>query len=150
MDTHRLSKHSVQNLVVSCIDFRFNNDMYDAIKNSFAIDEFDEIKLAGGAGNLALLGNTREERKETVLADLELAIRAHQVTHIYLLTHHNCGAYALSGHAFPKELSIDEREFHAAELQAARELIKEKFPDVHVHVGFVAVKPENILEIISY
>jgi carbonic anhydrase len=144
---NRLSQHTVQNLVISCIDFRFNNDLYDAVKKTFGISDFDEIKLAGGAGNLGLLGEKETSRQKTVLDDVALATKAHHVTDVYLLTHQNCGAYAMAGHAFSKELGADEQDFHTRELTSAKQTIATHFPDVTVHTGFVHVLPDNSIAI---
>lgn len=146
-NTNRLSKHHVENLVISCIDFRFKDDIGNAIKETFNISDYDEIKLAGASGNLAGLGT--EERLKTVLADLSLAVSAHQVKNIYLLTHQNCGAYSKAGHSFPIELSPEEVDFHKNELESAKKIVIEKFPSVLVHTGFVEVESDDKLHIIS-
>ncbi len=137
----RLAKHQVKNLVVSCIDFRFRGDMHQALQDAFGIDDFDEIKLAGGGGNLATLG--RGERCKMVLDDIGLALKAHGVENVYLINHQNCGAYALSGSAFPKEITDEEREYHRDELASAAAMVKELYPNVNVVTSWAHVHPET-------
>lgn len=137
----RLSRHSVKNLVVSCIDFRFTADMHKAIFDTFGVDDFDEIKMAGGGGNLAHLAT--EERKKTLLDDISLAINAHGVENVYILTHQNCGAYAKSGKAFPKELSDEEKDYHCSELCLAHSVLAELFPKANIFTAFAHVDPAD-------
>lgn len=143
----RLSRHRVKNIVISCIDFRFGGDLPKALAE-IGVEEYDEIKLAGGAGNLA--GLSTPERIKTIMDDFTLAIKTHLAENIYLLNHQNCGAYGMAGHDFPpesKKSESNEINFHRSELKKAAGFVKGRFPRVSVKAGFVKVMLDDALKI---
>ncbi len=142
MQKKLLDQHTTDTAVVGCIDFRFREHFPKAIADTFGITEFDDIRLAGAAGNLVLFG---DERRDILLADLELAVSAHKVQRIVLLGHQACGKYGSCGHTFTEPTA--EEAFHADTLKKAQMLLKEKFPSVEVLLGFTAVADDDTVVI---
>jgi hypothetical protein len=111
------------------------------IKDTFGLKDFDCLLLAGGSMNLA--SPKKPGRHETVIDDIDLAVKAHGVEHLILLNHQNCGAYASVGKSFSK--SKEEHGFHKNELIVSGKLIASKFPNIKVSLGFVFVSPKDKL-----
>ena len=114
----------------------------DKVTNSVRSAWAFRIRLAGAAGNLVLFG---DERRDILLADLELAVSAHKVQRIVLLGHQACGKYGSCGHTFTEPTA--EEAFHADTLKKAQMLLKEKFPSVEVLLGFTAVADDDTVVI---
>ena len=143
-DSKRLiDQHEVGAVLLACIDFRFREGLTHAINQTFGITAWDEIKLAGGAKNISMPG--KEGRMESVLNDLELAISTHRIKTILLLNHQDCGKYASEGYVF-SDLPT-EHIFHEQELRNAGGLIKKKFPDAAILLGYAYLDPNDQVRI---
>jgi carbonic anhydrase len=120
--------HSVNNLVVSCIDYRFRS------KVSHWIDD----TLNGEADIVALAGVSKaileDSSQKIALNQIRIAKDLHDVKNIHLIDHMDCGAYGGSK-AFKNE--EDEIGMHEDQLKQAAAIIEEHFPGltVHAYVG---------------
>lgn len=135
-----LAGHHVDTVVVNCIDFRFRDGIPSALKKAFGVSSYDEIKLAGGAKNIASPGKT-EIRRVVVLEDIQLAVKAHRAGQIILLNHQNCGKYASEGSKFT-DFDV-ERMFHQEELARAAAIVQKDYPFAKVLTGFAYVKDDG-------
>lgn len=140
-----LDQHETDAVVLACVDFRFRDKIAEAVRETFGIEHFDDIKLASGAGNLALVGRELPGREKAVLDDISLAVNGHHVKQVVLLTHETCGKYAELGHRFTDK--DKEREFHAEELREASKRVTTIFPNVDVLLGFVYVEGDDTVKI---
>lgn len=133
-----LARHQVDDLVVTCIDFRFHDDLPQALRGlGLGIEDYDLVAVAGGAGNLAKLG-VDEHRKQVVLEDIKLAVEAHHIKRVILLDHVKCGKYAdRLGCTFTDD--NEECEFHRQELREARKLLRAAHPQLTVLIGYFNV-----------
>ncbi len=134
-------RHAVEAVVVSCMDFRLYSgdlsaNLFRAIRETFAIGDFDILTTAGGAKNTAAL-----------LEDIGLALEKHHAKKVILLNHENCGKYASEGIVFSVEEKEKEKEFHAKELANAAKIVKERFPGADVITGYAVFKNDNSISI---
>ena len=136
-----LSEHEVSTVVLNCIDFRFRSGAPTALKKTFGVDTYDEIKLAGGAKNVATPGRS-EARRVVVMEDIDLAIKAHHATRVILLNHQNCGKYASEGSKFTDMGA--ERTFHQEELARAAAIVQGSYPFAEVRTGFMYVEDDGV------
>lgn len=135
-----LDQHTTDAAVLACVDFRFWKGLPGAVQETFGVTNYDDVKIAGGAGNLLAFG---QERKQTTLDDLELAVKGHQVGKLILLTHQTCGKYASIGQAFDD--AAKELAFHTEQLHQAGDIARAAFPDVEVLLGFAHVAGNTIV-----
>src|SRR5271166_6038063 len=103
--------HTCDALVVSCIDFRFQKHIRNWLTENFGDKTFDYVGLAGGTKDL-----------ETIIKQLDISVKLHDIKHVVLMHHENCGAYG--------EDSTPER--HSKDLLKAKELIEKKYPHIRV------------------
>ena len=115
-------------LVLTCIDFRFQEKLKDALVK-LKIKKYDLLALAGGAKNLA--NPTKVIYQKTVLDNIKLAADLHKIKTVILTNHIDCGAYGGSG---KHKSSREEIVFHKCELKKAEELIKKIFPNLKVKI----------------
>ncbi|MCZ7586121.1 MAG: hypothetical protein M5R36_23915 [Deltaproteobacteria bacterium] len=119
--------------VVTCVDYRLHqradggNMVADFLRRRSVTA--DVITRAGGVQDLV---RPRDGSDESLVRDLDVAVRLHRIREIHLVNHEDCGAYATFG--FPSR----EREAarHASDLRRARRLLLERFPTVSVHLWY--------------
>lgn len=138
-----LRKHKAEAIVVTCMDFRFCDQLRSAIKEAFNISAYDTIRLAGGAKNLSSPG--ADQRRKVVLSDIAIACQLHDVRLVMLLNHEQCGAYAQAGHRLDGAKA--ESDFHTGELEKARKVVLERFPKTAVASGLLLYNEDGTLGI---
>lgn len=130
----KLSSHhyTADAAVVWCYDNRFWKSFRTLVEKE-GLKHFDPIVVAGGAKSIA--SPNKKAEREFLLKQIEISIKLHHTSRVILMNHVDCGAYGGS-----KTFGNDvEREFstHEKELEAAKKLIKKKFPKVKVDIVFV-------------
>ncbi len=108
--------HTCDALIVSCIDFRFQKHIRKWLDENFGDKTFDYVGYAGGTKNL-----------EEIMKQLDISVKLHNIHHVVLMHHENCGAYG--------DESTPER--HAADLLKAKKMISEKYPKLKVDLFYI-------------
>lgn len=103
--------HTCDALVVCCIDFRFQKFIRKWTDENLAGKKFDLVGYAGATKEL-----------ETILKQLNISVRLHDVKKIYFIHHEDCGAYGA-------ESTLEK---HTADLKKAKETILAKYPSLTV------------------
>src|SRR3989344_6979785 len=106
-----MENHKAEAIIITCIDFRFQEYINNWITENFKPKTFDRGAFAGASKSLA-----------TILSQIEVAERLHQIKKAVLINHEDCGAYGEEGHV----------DHHVRDLHHAEKTIKEKFPDLVV------------------
>ncbi len=106
-----MSDHSCEAVVVSCIDFRFQEYVENWARQNFGSKNYDRVAWAGGVKNPGL-----------IIGQIEISSRLHSIKKAVLINHEDCGAYGEEGTA----------EKHAQDLTNAKNRIKEQFPNLEV------------------
>lgn len=109
--------YRAQACVVWCLDDRFSKALNEFVKNQ-GWQNYDLIKLAGGAKNLA--SPEKEADRDFVLRQIECSLRLHHTKEIVLMNHLDCGAYGGSKN-FESEQT--EKDFLIADLQKAQKFL---------------------------
>jgi len=116
-----MSNHSCDGLVVACIDFRFQKYIKDWLGKNFENKTYDYVGFAGSTKNL-----------ETIMGQLDISVRLHQIKQVVLIHHEECGAYGAE--------STHDR--HAEDLNKAKKTILEKYPDLIVKLFYLHLNGE--------
>lgn len=111
-----MSGHQCEAVVVTCIDFRFQDYINDWISKNIPPKSHDRVAFAGGVKNL-----------EIILGQIETSKRLHEIKKVVLINHEDCGAYGESG----------TLEKHTEDLKNAEQRVKEKLPDVEVETYYL-------------
>ena len=128
--------HNCDLLVISCIDFRFQEHLRNFLEKDHK-GNYDLVCIAGSAKNF-ISGN--EADKETILKQVKISQELHHIKKIFLINHQNCGAY---GNALVSG-SSPEKETHVKDLRSAKETIIKVFPDLEVSLYFIEFETEPI------
>lgn len=108
--------HSCETIIVTCIDFRFQEYLDNWISENFAPKTFDRVAIAGGVFDF-----------DYVQKQVEISHKLHHIKKVVLINHENCGAYGESGTA----------EKHAEDLRNARSKIQQEFPNLTVDTYYL-------------
>src|SRR5260221_10743782 len=108
--------HRCDALVVSCIDFRFQKYIRNWLDKNLKDKTFDYVGYAGGVKDL-----------DTVMKQLDISVRLHDISEVILMNHEECGAYG--------EESTPEN--HARDLKKAKEVILTKYPGITVQTYYL-------------
>lgn len=111
-----MGDHHCEAIVVTCIDFRLQEAINRWISQNFKPHTYDRVALAGGVKNL-----------ETILDQIEIALRLHHIKKMVLINHEDCGAYG----------EAETAEKHAEDLKAAKAKVKEVYPDLEVETYYL-------------
>jgi len=117
------------NAIVHCIDFRFQ-DYLDEFMHSHGLNgDCDRISLAGGVKDIAVM-----------YKEVEISHKLHHIDRIYLINHQDCGGYGL-GDSISE---LEEKKFHAGELEKTRHFLNDLLPDVEIEAYFLTLNGEFI------
>lgn len=108
--------HHCEAIIVTCIDFRFQQYINDWIAQNFSPKSFDRVSIAGGVFDL-----------NYVLKQIEISKRLHHIKKVVLINHEDCGAYGESGTA----------EKHSEDLKNAAAKIQEQYPNVEINIYYL-------------
>ena len=111
-----MNDHACESIIVTCIDFRFQEYINKWIANNFQPKTFDRAAFAGGVFDI-----------EYVLKQIEISHRLHHIKKVVLINHEDCGAYGEAG----------TPEKHAEDLKNAAAKIKQQLPDLEVKAYYL-------------
>lgn len=111
-----MSDHSCEAIIVTCIDFRFQEYINNWISENFSAKSYDRVAIAGGVFDF-----------NYVLKQVEVSKRLHHIKKVVLINHEDCGAYGAAG----------TPEKHTEDLKNAASNIKTQFPDLTVETCYL-------------
>ena len=123
--------HTCQAFALTCMDFRFHTAIRKFLSEDLRLERnYDLVSLAGSAKDL--VRTPGHVPFESLLVQIELSSKLHEIQRVILINHQNCGAYGPS----LESGSSHEFETHAGDLRAARSLIQSRFPNLKVFLYF--------------
>ena len=129
-----IPSHSVQTLLVSCSDFRFQR----------AFDDFLQIAATGKADRLCLPGGHLQvwagsagnaEVSKNAIDWIQLLASKHHLAQIILCGHEGCAAYA-NLPKYKKYAEAKLRQIQLQDLLKAGKILKRQFPSISVKLYF--------------
>lgn len=108
--------HIADAFVLSCIDFRFQKYIREWLDIHLTDKTFDYVGFAGGVKDL-----------DTIMKQLDISVRLHDIKHVILMNHEECGAYGAES----------TPENHARDLGKAKEAILAKYPHLTVDLYYL-------------
>lgn len=111
--------HIAKAIVIHCIDFRFQKFIDDWLQKNMVDYKFDRVGLAGGVFDFY-----------TILKQVEISNRLHQIKKVILINHEDCGAYGKEGNLIR----------HKHDLADAEKKIEAIFPHLDVETYYLTLK----------
>jgi hypothetical protein len=129
--------HAVEALLLTCMDFRLQNETVAYMDRRGLRDKYDHIVLAGAS--LGVLTDQRPEWGMVFWDHLETAIALHHVRKVIVLDHLDCGAYKLFlGEAAVRD-PVSELTAHSQRLRLLRSSINQQNSMLEVELGVMAL-----------
>ncbi len=111
-----MGSHTCNSLVLTCIDFRFQEYINDWIGENLEPKSFDRVAFAGAVYD-----------QEMAFKQVEVSHRLHQIKKAILINHEECGAYGSEG----------TPERHAKDLRALKKRLEESIPGLEVETFYL-------------
>jgi carbonic anhydrase len=128
--------HHCKALILHCIDFRFHEAIKNWLKEKGLLNNCDIVSLAGASKGLISPKNSAEP--EIILRQMEISSNLHKISQVILMNHTDCGAYG-GRDAFAS--SEAEHLQHVNDMQKAKEIILNKFPELEVKIVLAKINP---------
>jgi carbonic anhydrase len=119
-------------VVLTCFDQRIRTAVNKFLQKR-GILRPDMVVIAGGAKTLASPRNDFE--RDFILEQVRMSILLHKTERAYIMCHSDCATYGGLA-AFQGDCEAESRH-HCQELERAKELLKDRFPDLQVECFFV-------------
>ena len=103
-------------VVAHCIDFRLQGYLNRWLDEYLGNGNYDRVALAGGVLDF-----------ETILAQVKIAVRLHEIKKVILINHEDCGAYG----------AVGNYERHKADLEEAERKVEALFPHLDVEIYYL-------------
>lgn len=108
-------------LVISCIDYRYIDKINQLLNKNYGNYQFDHINLAGGSLSF-------KKWNQTLIDQIELAIKLHDIKLIIVMDHLDCGAYKLEYLDIVD--IVDEIKYHHKNIADIELFIQTKYKDI--------------------
>lgn len=108
--------HICDAVIITCIDFRFQEYINQWILKNFEPKTYDRIAWAGGVKD-----------QEGILKQIEISKRLHHIKKAILINHEDCGAYGEEGTV----------KRHAHDLKETAAKLQAQFPDLGVETYYL-------------
>jgi carbonic anhydrase len=128
-------KKGAKVLVLSCIDPRYVELLADfLIHNKEVHNDYDLFNLAGA--ELGVLEN--KEWKKTFYDHIDIAIKLHKISDIWIFSHLDCGMYKVT-----LDLKKDlDTNIHVENMNKLESMIKKDYPKLKIKKYVMTDKPE--------
>ncbi|MDZ7587240.1 MAG: carbonic anhydrase [Patescibacteria group bacterium] len=103
--------HRADAIVIACIDFRFQDYIHQWLEENMNGKTYDYVGYAGSTKDL-----------ETIIKQIDIAVRLHQVKQVIVIHHEECGAYG----------AASTPEKHAQDMNKTKMRILSSYPDLRV------------------
>lgn len=113
-----MTSHTCDAVLISCINFRIQSFIEDWERKNFKPRAFDRVTLAGGVKDF-----------ETILKQVEVSKRLHDIKKVVLINHEDCGAYG----------DADSKERHYQDLRDAAKKIKKKIQSIEIETYYLYI-----------
>ncbi|MCX6785870.1 MAG: hypothetical protein NTZ18_03420 [Candidatus Komeilibacteria bacterium] len=126
-------QHQAEAAVVTCVDFRFHQLVIRFVQEYLA-GTFDLLTIPGGGKKFA----AGETYAGEVAKAIETVCRPlHHIKKLIIISHWDCGAYGSSAAFSSPE---EEEKAYRTDLTIAREMLRQRFRDLEILIGYVKVR----------
>lgn len=124
-------------LLLSCVDFRMVENTARYMSHRGFAGRYDHLQLAGAS--LGALANDYPSWRQTFWQHLNFLWKYRSIELVVILDHRDCKAYEMIlGRKFSKQ-EVAEKTVHAGNLQLLKTQIQDKYPDLEVELGLMAL-----------
>ncbi len=137
LGTRAFASGNVDALLLTCMDYRLENEILAYMDGRGLRDKYDHVVLAGAS--LGVLTDQKPDWAPTFWQHLDISIQLHHVHEVMVLDHRDCGAYkTFLGEDFAKD-PAKELAVHTDYLKRLKAQIAERHDSIGVELGLMAL-----------
>ena len=124
-------------MVLSCIDPRFQRQVYNYLKKKKLIGKYSAFTIAGAA--VGVTHNKFKKWHKTFYDNLSTSIKLHHIEKLIVINHKDCGAAKIVNgkKAFN---TTNEQKIHKESFSKLKKEIKKRFPNLKVELNLMSLK----------
>ncbi|MES2215211.1 MAG: hypothetical protein V4485_04235 [Pseudomonadota bacterium] len=130
-------KHQAPVLLISCVDYRFPDEIADFMQKRGALDKYAHLIVAGGSIGIDNL--LYPDLRASFITQMRLLKDLYNFHTIILLDHRDCDLFKLIHGDKHTNNPADEEDMHKHHLHNVKKLILEIYPDMNVEMLLMAV-----------
>ncbi len=129
-------KSKFHEMVLSCIDPRFQYPVYNHLKKKKLIGKYSAFTIGGAA--VGVTHNKFKKWHKTFYDNLGTSIKLHKIEKLIVINHKDCGAAKIANGR--KEFSLaNEKKIHKESFSKIKKQIKKKFPKLKVELNLISL-----------
>ena len=129
-------KSKFKAMVLSCIDPRFQQLVYNYLKKKNLTKKYSSFTIAGAA--VGVTHNNFKKWHKTFYENLATSIKLHKIEKLIVINHKDCGAAKIANNK--KEFSPDnEKKIHKESFSKIKKQIKKRFPKLKVELNLISL-----------
>jgi len=140
---NKLVAHSARSILLTCMDFRFQDDINEFMKEKGYDVNYDHFVLAGAS--LGVNQKKYASWHELWNQHVTLAESLHHVEEVVCIDHEKCGAYRMF---YPDMKPEEEKSLHDENLAKFVKIVQEEHPNLRVKGFFMHLNGsvEHVIE----
>jgi carbonic anhydrase len=141
MATPVLANGKAKALMLSCMDYRLDDDVVHFMNTMGLNGEYDHVVLAGAS--LGVVSPQLSDWHKTFWDELDLAVKLHGIEEVIVVDHRDCGAYKLV--LGPEAVGTPELELnvHTQVIGAFAAEVRAKYPELKVSGYLMALNGQT-------
>ena len=129
-------KSKFKAMVLSCMDPRFQNIVYNHLKKKKLTGKYSAFTIAGAA--VGVTHNKFKKWHKTFYDNLGTSIQLHKIEKLIVINHKDCGAAKIANGK--KEFSpVNEKKIHKESFSKIKKQIKKRFPKLKVELNLISL-----------
>ena len=129
-------KSKFKAMVLSCMDPRFQQLVFNYLKKKKLIGKFSAFTIAGGA--IGVTHNKFKKWQSVFIENLSTSIKLHKIERLIVINHKDCGAAKIVN-SKRKFNYLNEDEIHITSFIKLKKIIKKKFPKLKIDLNLISI-----------
>tara|TARA_B100000963_G_C22121576_1_gene449280 strand:- start:78 stop:494 length:417 start_codon:yes stop_codon:yes gene_type:complete len=129
-------QYNYKAMVLSCIDPRFQNIIYNYLKKKKLTGKYSSFTIAGSA--IGVTENKFKKWHKTFWDNFDISIKLHNIKKLIVINHRDCGAAKIINGK--KEFSkINETIVHRTSFKKIKKIFKKKYPKLTIEFKIISI-----------
>jgi len=129
-------KSNYKAMVLSCIDPRFQNIVYNYLKKKTLNGKYSSFTIAGSA--IGVTANKFKKWHKVFWDNFDTSVKLHSIKKLIVINHQDCGvAKIINGN---KDFSkINELKVHKNSFKKIKKIFKKKYPKLRIELKIISL-----------
>ncbi len=129
-------KSNYKAMILSCIDPRFQNIVYNYLKKKNLNGKYSSFTIAGSA--IGVTANKFKKWHKVFWDNFDTSVKLHNIKKLIVINHQDCGAAKIINGK--KEFSkINELKVHKNSFKKIKKIFKKKYPKLRIELKIISL-----------